>query len=295
MPDYNADDEQRRKDEEWARQQSSQAGVTFEADDAAKLSAKNPEDREQFMRDLEAQYQRRAAPTDGRVGDSQDESLYDTRTHQYIGPQVDPGAATSQYSSSGARQQGSAVGAQGMGGEGALQALLSLLQGNQQKQEKQQGDLRQILMNQLGMLQSPVSEDTPGIRESLSANRNANQRAEERMRGEIAERRAYDDSGGVGSKAYMTDVDRLGTQRAEAEAGYAGDKMFEAMQQRQQQLQQLLSQAMQIGDAESARSIQAQLNAIQMQLNQSNFYDDSAYRYAALGAHLNQNALNPFV
>jgi hypothetical protein len=294
MPDYNADDEQRRKDEEWARQQSEQAGVTFEADDAAKLSAKNPEDREQFMRDLEEQYKRRAAPTDGRVGDSQDESLYDTRTHQYIGPAVNPGAATAQYSSGGGGG-GGAQNSVGMAGDSALQALLSMLQGNQQKQEKQQGDLRQILMNQLGMLQSPVSEDTPGIRESLSANRNANQRAEERMRGEIAERRAYDDSGGVGSKAYMTDVDRLGTQRAEAEAGYAGDKMFEAMQQRQQQLQQLLSQAMQIGDAESARSIQAQLNAIQMQLNQSNFYDDSAYRYAALGAHLNQNALNPFV
>jgi hypothetical protein len=208
------------------------------------------------------------------------------------------GQATSQYSGGGA---GYGMGGMGDGG-GALQALLEQLQGQQRQQQEQQSSLRQILMGQLGQLQQPVSAESPGIKEALAGNRIGLQRGTEQQRAEIAERRAYDGSGGLGSRAYATDVDRLLQRQGEAGARYQGEIMWEAAQQRQQQLQTLLTQAMALGDAESARAIQQQLQALQMQQqnsqfysglgqNQSQFLDQMGFNYAGLNANSNNAAL----
>jgi hypothetical protein len=87
----------------------------------------------------------------------------------------------------------------------------------------------------------------------------------------------------------------LGQQSSEAGAQFEGQIMFQEMQQRRTQLQQLLSQALALGDSESARNIQAQLNAIQMQMNENGRLDDLGYRYSALQAMLNQGAVAPFL
>lgn len=50
---------------------SKKTGASMEESDIDNLARKKPEDRDQFLRDLEAQYQRRAAPTSHRQSDSQ--------------------------------------------------------------------------------------------------------------------------------------------------------------------------------------------------------------------------------
>lgn len=62
-------------------------GVQPGETDAANLAAKAPEDRAKFLQDLEAQAQRRAAPTSHREFDSQS-GAYDTYTHQLTNPQA---------------------------------------------------------------------------------------------------------------------------------------------------------------------------------------------------------------
>jgi hypothetical protein len=184
--------------------------------------------------------------------------------------------------------------------------LLEQLQGQQRQQQEQQSSLRQILMGQLGQLQQPVSAESPGIKEALAGNRIGLQRGTEQQRAEIAERRAYDGSGGLGSRAYATDVDRLLQRQGEAGARYQGEIMWEAAQQRQQHLQTLLTQAMALGDAESARAIQQQLQALQMQQqnsqfysglgqNQSQFLDQMGFNYAGLNSNNNNIALQTII
>lgn len=280
--DYDAD---RKRLEELSRK----SGASVEDDDLRQLAEKAPEDREAHWAKLEAQYDLRGKPTSQREFDSQS-GRYDTYTHELI----DPGQATSQYSGSGGGMQRTS--------NPQLDALLSMLTQQQQQQQTERASLQQLLQSQLAELQQPVSVDSPGIKQAVTANRNALQRGGERQRAEIAERRAYDESGGIGSKAYLTDVDRLQQGQAEAGAQFEGRAVFEEMQQRRSELQRLLAQAMALGDSASARNLQAQLAAIQSQMqnsqfyagldqNQSQFLDNMGFNYAGLNSNMNLQAL----
>ena len=194
-----------------------------------------------------------------------------------------PGPAEQTYSSG-------APGAAG-GGDQALSSYLDYIKTRDSAAQSNQAQMRQILMQQLGQDQQPVSADQPGIREVLGGQRLALQRGAERQRAGAAELRAYDGSGGLGGKAFDSDVNRIEQQRTESDAQMTGGVLHQELQDRQQRLTQRLALAMQLGDAESARLLQAQLNAIQTQLSQSNFYDDSAYRYSALNQQGNLQAL----
>jgi len=188
---------------------------------------------------------------------------------------------------------GGGAGAPGAAGTGdaALSAFTSYLQTRDSAAQQQQAALREILMGQLGQASQPLSENSPGIREVLSGQRIALQRGAERQRQGAAEMRAYDGSGGLGGKAFDSDVNRIEQQRTESDAQMTGGVLNQELQNKRQHLTQLLAMATQLGDAESARLLQAQLNAIQTQLSQSNFYDDSAYRYSALNQSGNLQAL----
>jgi deoxyxylulose-5-phosphate synthase len=103
--------------------------------------------------------------------------------------------------------------------------------------------------------------------------------------------RAYDGSGGQGGKAFSQDVNRIEQNQAESDAMMTGDVMNRELQQKRQQLTQLLSMATQLGDAESARLLTSQLQAIQSQMQQSNFYDTMGYNYAGLNQQGNLQSL----
>jgi hypothetical protein len=208
------------------------------------------------------------------------------------------GQATSQYSG------GAGAGAMGSGfaAESALAELMQQLTGDRQRQQQERSSNREILMSQLGLLQQPTTANSPGIKEAIAANQLGLARGTEAGRRNSAEKRAYDGSGGVGSRAYDTDINRLLQQEGESGAQFAGNAVYRANIQRQEQLQSLLQTALALGDAESARNIQQQLSAIGQQMqnsqfysglgqNQSQFLDSQAYNYSALNQGANQAAL----
>jgi hypothetical protein len=268
--DWNPEDEVKKLEQKYG------LGGSNRESDIADLARRNPEDRSRVLQEYEQQYQRRASS--GQTGSGTDSTVLSGGNGNV--QSANPQAATSQYSGGG-----------GLGGDSALSALLAELQADRQRQSQQQSSLREMLMGQLNTLDDPVSLEAPGIREAVSANRLALQRGTEGRRREIAEQRAYDGSGGVGSKGYITDVDRLLQQQGEAGAQFEGNVMLQEMQQRRESLHRLLSIAMQLGDAESARNIQAQLSAIESQMGQGRFMDDLAFRYTGLNSQNNLAAL----
>lgn len=223
--------------------------------------------------DFADQYARRAQS--GQTGSGVDSTILSggNGTIQTANPQQ----ATAQYSS--------AAGA----GDAQLQQLLQMLQGQQSGQAQHQAALRDILMGQLGQLgQSPTVND-PGIAENLAGRRLALQRSAERQRSASAEQLA-----GQGlSQSGAQQTNRLGIEQArgEAEARGIGDVLGAELSQRRDHLSRLLTVAMQLGDAEAARNIQTQLDAIQTQMQQSNFYDTQAFNYAGLNANNNLQTL----
>lgn len=192
-------------------------------------------------------------------------------------------AATSQYSGGNPTAAGA--------GDAQLSQYLQMLQQRDQQQQQQQAQLREILMGQLGQASQPVSVNAPGIREVLAGGRIGLQRGAERERKNAAEMRAYDGSGGLGGKAFDSDVSGILQRQGESEARMTGDVLGKELQGKRDQLNRLLTLAMSLGDSESARTIQQQLNAIQTQLQQSNFYDTTAFNYAGLNQAGNQAAL----
>lgn len=204
--------------------------------------------------------------------------------NQRRGP-TSPQAATSQYSGGGGTP--TAAGA----GDAALQQFMQMLQSRDSAQQQQQAQLQQILMGQLGQASQPISADSPGIREILAGGRIGLQRGAERERKNAAEMRAYDGSGGLGGKAFDADVSGILQRQGEGEAQMTGDVLSQQLQRQEDKLQRLLTLATTLGDAEAARNIQTQLQAIQTQLQQSNFYDSSAFNYAQLNQSGNQAAL----
>ncbi len=204
--------------------------------------------------------------------------------NQRRGP-TSPQTATSQYSGGGGNP--TAAGA----GDAALQQFMQMLQQRDAAAQQQKSQLQQILMGQLGQASQPISANSPGIKEILAGGRLGLQRGAERERKNAAELRAYDGSGGLGGKAFDSDVNRILERQGEADARMTGDVMSQQLQRQEDKLQRLLTLATTLGDAESARTIQAQLQAIQTQLQQSNFYDQTAFNYAGLNQQGNQNAL----
>lgn len=243
--------------------------------------------------DLDAFYQRtlgRAPDANERTSDLENISKYGASAFEsdFLSkrPSNQPGTgsyaqqATSPYSTA---QSGS--------GDAALSQFMQYLQSQQSQQAQQQAALREILMGQLKGATEPVSENSPGIREVLAGGRLGLQRGAERERRNAAEMRAYDGSGGLGGKAFDSDVRGILEHQGEADAQMTGQVLNQELQSKRDQIQRLLTLAMQLGDAESARTLQAQLNSIQTQLAQSNQYDDLAYRYSALNSNNNLQAL----
>jgi hypothetical protein len=196
-------------------------------------------------------------------------------------PGESPQQATAQYSGAGG-QAGS--------GDAALSQFMAYLQSQQQQQAQQQAAMREILMGQLGQATQPVSADAPGVREVLGGMRLASQRGLERGRAQAAEQRAYEGYG-ANSDVLRTDVERMNQQASETEAQYTGDVLNRELQGKRDQVQRLLSLAMSLGDSESARTLQAQLNAIQTQMQQGQFYDQQAFNYAQMNQSGNLQAL----
>lgn len=184
----------------------------------------------------------------------------------------------------------------GGSGDSGMSAFLQYLERQQARQEAERASMRELLMTQLGEAQKPVGVNDPGIREVLGAQRLSGQRSAERMRTVLAERLAADNLGDSG--AFDTGVQGIEQDRAFNETQATGQVLGREMEQRRMYLTQLLQLAVASGDAESARTLQAQLVALNSQMQNSQFNARLGFDYDALGqqgalaeAGLNQSAI----
>jgi hypothetical protein len=171
-----------------------------------------------------------------------------------------------------------------------LDQTLGTVQQQGQANHTYTSGLRDILSQQLGSLSQPVTSADPSVSGLIAANALTNQRAAERQRYVNAESLA---ANGLTSSG-AADVSRVGIEQQRAERELAGNAQIfgNELQSRRAQLSTLLTQALSLGDQESARSIAQQLQILAAQLGQSNVYDQQGYNYAALQAQLNGQAVN---
>lgn len=197
----------------------------------------------------------------------------------------------SQYSSSGG----------GGGSDNGYGAFMTYLQSQQDAQNTRQQGLRDMLMKQMGDLSGPLDENSPGISGVLAGERIQSARGAQRSRGMLAEQMAQSGLGTSG--AANTGAAGIEQQRNEQDAQFTGQTLNAELNNRRQALNGLLTQALSLGDAESARTLQAQLHSLDSQQQNSQFgrsldqqgqqFNDSlGYNYSALMSGLNNGAYN---
>lgn len=189
------------------------------------------------------------------------------------------------------------------GGE-QLSGLLDYLKTQQTQKDQQQQALRDLIMSRVAEAGKPVDPTAPGIKEMIAAQRLAHQRAAERSQSQNAARLANMNLGSSGEAD--TSFNALQQQRGEADAQGEAQILGNEHQAKRDELRSLLSMAVASGDAESARTLQAQIAAIDSQLaqerfgsdlnfRQNSFVDDLGARLLALQLGANQSAAGAFL
>jgi hypothetical protein len=210
-------------------------------------------------------------------------------------------ALSGTYSGSGSGTGTSGSGSGTGGTNDALSQFMSYLTSRQTTADGYQSQLRDMLLNQLGIASQPVSASDPGIKQILDAQALTAQRSAERQQSMLAARNSADYLGDSGAQ----DTGMLGIEQDRGEAVMRGqaDVLYQELNNRRTQLTQLLQLAVSSGDAQAAQAIQAQLAGITLQLQNQQYYSglgerryefDNDLGYRLLMAEMlgNQNALS---
>lgn len=263
-------------------------------------------DPDTFLREAEANYARRGANNQGTDANVPGQS---SPYKDYIETQRQP-SPTQQGLPAGA-QTASTPGQQAVQDNPQLQALLDQITAQQAQQDQQREAMRTLLMEQIGQASTPVSQNDPGIREILAAQRLSGQRMAERQRSQQAVGLAGNNlqSSGAADNAFFG-IDQA---RGEQEMQGVASVMGQALERKSAELRQLMTLAIQSGDAEAARTLQAQISALDAQLqqqritnqgsqfgqsmdfNKSSFLDNLGYKLLALQLSGNQTAGQAFL
>lgn len=186
----------------------------------------------------------------------------------------------------------------------SLQPFMDYLTQQRSQQDAQNASMRQILQQQIGQNSQPISVDSPGVKEMIAAQHLESQRTGERQQSQLAARLASENLSSSG--AADTGMNAIQQQRGESDASATAGILGSQLAQRQQALQQEMSLAVQSGDAESARQLQAQIQAINLQIQDAHFgqsqgqqnnqfLDNLGLSLAQLQTLGNANAFNAFV
>lgn len=139
---------------------------------------------------------------------------------------------------------------------------------------------------------APITPESLRASPEARAQRLAGQRAEERQRGQLAERAAF--QGFSDSGAMDTKLAGIRQQRAEGETGFIGQLAMARMEQQREELMAGIQFAQQAGQFAQAQALQRELAtlnaAIQregIQTGRSNVLDQLGYNYANLEANMN--------
>jgi hypothetical protein len=166
-------------------------------------------------------------------------------------------------------------------------------------QQYNQG-LRDFMTSQLGQLSTPVDENSPDIAPALSAYNTQSQRDQQIQRDALAERYYATGEGGnaLQSGGFNTAVQGIGEAAAAGRQNFAGSTLYNAAQNRRQQLQSMLQTAVGAGQTDAAQQIQSQIANIDAQLREqgltqqnTQFNDQLSYNYANMMAGLNRDSL----
>ena len=260
-------------------------------------------DRSAALQRIQQQYQSslgRAATSQEIASEQENLNKYDT---SYVLGQIDKRKSNAPNNGMAQGPQGYTSGQGGYGSNGQngqngsngasnMDAFLAYLKSKDSAAQGNQDALRKILMEQLGAASSPVSADAPGIRDVLAGRRIASQRNAERLRAQAAESMGAQGLGQSG--ALNAKLEGINQQQGEADTQGTGQLLFQELGAKRQQLTNLLSLAVQSGDAESARNIAAQLEAIRAQMQQGQFTDSLNQRGQQFNDQLgfNYNSLN---
>lgn len=142
-----------------------------------------------------------------------------------------------------------------------------------------QGQIRALLLEQLGKFSKDPSIDDPALKGQSDAFRRAQERSAQQSRSQAAERAAFQglNSGGAGSGTFETTLQGIREGVGERTGAFDAGLVGQETQQRRSALQNLLQMALSSGDAESARAIQLQIAQM-----------DNALRQATLGEQSRQ-------
>lgn len=302
--EYENDDQRYRDEGETYDVRPANSGRQY-SDEEQQFLRNNPGDEARMASALGNSTSHR--PHDSQTTDAGDQAENAAADRGQYSPR--PAAPTSAYQGYLGRPTGQAQ--QQDATAGLLQQLIAQQQADKQRQDQERAAMREILMGRIKTASEPVSADSPGIKELIAARRLESQRGSERQRQVLAERRTAEGLGDSG--AMDAGIERIEQGRSEADSGAVAEIMGGELQSKRTELQQLLAMAVNMGDAESARNLQAQLAAIETQLQQqqmsdvnsrfsqdlgfrkSSFMDDLGYRLMALQLGANANAAGAFL
>lgn len=140
--------------------------------------------------------------------------------------------------------------------------------------------ITQMLQSLIGRDQSPIDTNAPEVNPALTAYKGNRANALAEQRNALAERAAAPGGSGTNSGAFDAATNAAQEKAGQDTATFGGNLIYNANQQRQQQLQSLLALATSLGLGDQAQQIQDEMNKLNL-----------GYNYTALDANLNQNAL----
>ena len=275
-------------------------GAGVEAEDIEMLRGKHPEDRAAFLEDLRAKQERRTLSGGPREAGGYSTDLPDDPVARQVEitrraaaaaarpPQQQAPSPYSQYLGGAGGAPPAAAGGLGTAAvsptlerDPLIAQLLERQTADRARQETERAEMREMIMSQLAEATAPVDPTSAAISPILDAQRLALRRSADRQRSAAVEQagaRGLGDSGTIATR-----LNQIAQSRGEAEAGFVAQVLQNELQAKRGQAQQLLSLAVQSGDAASARALQGQLTALDQQMTQVRFAQDLGFRETALG------------
>lgn len=138
--------------------------------------------------------------------------------------------------------------------------------------------VRALLMQRLQANSQPLDPNDPNISLPLTAARDEATRHSDKERTDLAEHLYA--SGGLNTDAIGQKIQQSGERNASSLAGLRATLITRELTARRDELKSLMQMALQSGDAESAAAIQAQIAALNAQVNREGLGLDAA-KYAA--------------
>ncbi len=149
--------------------------------------------------------------------------------------------------------------------------------------------LRQMIMDRIKAAGEPVDENSTGIAGAVSAARDETDRSTAKERTSLAERLYAQGGGGLNSDALTQGIQQSNERNAGALASLRSNLILKEVQSRKAELQGYLQRAVQAGDADATRALQAQIANLDAMVRREGIGADLGKYSAYLNTLASQN------